>query len=172
MAIGKLLPRYVVGYLAPDVLEFPLRQLELSQPLALGRLSLRGFGAVDYITYWGPTTRRDFLVNATADVAFQFVSIFSAALSYNLNFRGSNTGFAGVNYIRHEPALGLFAGPDGLELIRDLVPAAAARAPWLALELGAGQADAVEAFMREAGYGHVERHRDLAGIERVLVATR
>ena len=37
----------------------------------------------------------------------------------------------------------LFAGPDGLELIRDLVPAAAARAPWLALEVGAGQADAV-----------------------------
>ena len=73
---------------------------------------------------------------------------------------------------RHEPALGLFAGPDGLELIRDLVPAAAARAPWLALELGAGQADAVEALMRDAGYEHVERHRDLAGIERVLVATR
>ena len=73
---------------------------------------------------------------------------------------------------RHEPALGLFAGPDGLELIRDLVPAAAARAPWLALELGAGQADAVEALMRDAGYGHAERHRDLAGIERVLVATR
>ena len=73
---------------------------------------------------------------------------------------------------RHEPALGLFAGPDGLELIRDLVPAAAARAPWLALELGAGQADAVEALMRDAGYGHVERHRDLAGIERVLVAAR
>jgi len=73
---------------------------------------------------------------------------------------------------RHEPALGLFAGPDGLELIRDLVPAAAARAPWLALELGAGQADAVEALMRDAGYGHVERHRDLAGIERVLVSTR
>ena len=73
---------------------------------------------------------------------------------------------------RHEPALGLFAGPDGLELIRDLVPAAAARAPWLALELGAGQADAVETLMRDAGYGHVGRHRDLAGIERVLVATR
>ena len=73
---------------------------------------------------------------------------------------------------RHEPALGLFAGPDGLELIRDLVPAAAARAPWLALELGAGQADAVETLMRDAGYGNVGRHRDLAGIERVLVATR
>jgi release factor glutamine methyltransferase len=73
---------------------------------------------------------------------------------------------------RHEPALGLFAGPDGLEVIRELVPAAAERADWLALEVGAGQADAVEALMREVGLAQVERHRDLAGIERVLVGQR
>jgi release factor glutamine methyltransferase len=73
---------------------------------------------------------------------------------------------------RHEPALGLFAGPDGLEVIRELVPAACERAPWLALEVGAGQADAVEALMREAGLHQVERHRDLAGIERVVVGAR
>ena len=73
---------------------------------------------------------------------------------------------------RHEPALGLFAGPDGLEVIRELVPAAAERTAWLALEVGAGQADAVEELMREVGFAHVERHRDLAGIERVLVGER
>jgi release factor glutamine methyltransferase len=73
---------------------------------------------------------------------------------------------------RHEPALGLFAGPDGLELIRDLVPAAAQRTGWLALEIGAGQADAVQALLGEAGLPTVKRHRDLAGIERVLVAQR
>ena len=73
---------------------------------------------------------------------------------------------------RHEPALGLFAGPDGLEVIRELVPAAAERTDWLALEVGAGQADAVEALMREVGLAQVERHRDLAGIERVLVGQR
>jgi release factor glutamine methyltransferase len=73
---------------------------------------------------------------------------------------------------RHEPALGLFAGPDGLEVIRELVPAAGEGAPWLALEVGAGQADAVEALMREAGLHQVERHRDLAGIERVVVGAR
>jgi release factor glutamine methyltransferase len=73
---------------------------------------------------------------------------------------------------RHEPAHALFAGPDGLDVIRALVPAAAARAPWVALEVGAGQADAVEELMRAAGLGTVERHRDLAGIERVVVGTR
>jgi len=73
---------------------------------------------------------------------------------------------------RHEPALGLFAGPDGLEVIRELVPAAAERTNWLALEVGAGQADAVEALLGEAGLEQVERHRDLAGIERVVVGQR
>jgi release factor glutamine methyltransferase len=73
---------------------------------------------------------------------------------------------------RHEPALALFAGPDGLEVVRELIPAAAERAPWLGLEIGAGQADAVEAMLRDAGFATVERHRDLAGIERVLVGAR
>jgi release factor glutamine methyltransferase len=73
---------------------------------------------------------------------------------------------------RHEPALGLFAGPEGLELIRELVPAAAARTRWLALEVGAGQAATVEELMRAAGFADMERHADLAGIERVLVGMR
>jgi release factor glutamine methyltransferase len=72
---------------------------------------------------------------------------------------------------RHEPAQALFAGPDGLDVIRRLVPAAARRAPWVALEIGAGQADAAEELMRAAGLAHVARHPDLAGIERVVVGT-
>jgi release factor glutamine methyltransferase len=63
----------------------------------------------------------------------------------------------------------LFAGPDGLEIVRELIPAAKERSPWLALEIGAGQADAVEELMRGAGFADVDRHRDLAGIERVVV---
>jgi release factor glutamine methyltransferase len=75
--------------------------------------------------------------------------------------------------VRHEPSLALRAGPQGLDVLRALVPAAAALgAELLALELGAGQAPAVEALAREAGFGRVQRHRDLAGIERVVVAWR
>jgi release factor glutamine methyltransferase len=73
---------------------------------------------------------------------------------------------------RHEPALGLFAGADGLEVIRELVPAAAERTGWLALEVGAGQADAVDGLMQAAGFAEVERHRDLAGVERVVAGRK
>ena len=72
---------------------------------------------------------------------------------------------------RHEPPGALFAGADGLDVIRRLVPAAAAAgARLLAIELGEGQARGGRgSSMREAGFGSVEARRDLAGIERVVV---
>jgi methylase of polypeptide subunit release factors len=42
--------------------------------------------------------------------------------------------------------------------------------PFFALEIGAGQADAVASLLGDAGFGEVERRRDLAGHERVVVA--
>jgi release factor glutamine methyltransferase len=73
--------------------------------------------------------------------------------------------------VRHEPSGALFAGDDGLRTIRRLVAqAGAARVAWLALEVGAGQADTVTALMRAAGYREVETHPDLASIPRVLTA--
>ncbi|MBB4664398.1 peptide chain release factor N(5)-glutamine methyltransferase [Conexibacter arvalis] len=72
----------------------------------------------------------------------------------------------------HEPALALFAGGDGLDVLRRLARAAAARAPFVAFELGQGQAGAVAELLREAGMSTVAAHRDLAGIERVVVGER
>ncbi len=66
---------------------------------------------------------------------------------------------------RYEPPLALFAG-DGLDVLRRLWVA-----PFVAVEHGAGQADAVSAIASDAGYS-VERIRDLAGIERVVVGRR
>jgi release factor glutamine methyltransferase len=75
--------------------------------------------------------------------------------------------------VRFEPALALRAGPDGLDLIRRLVPeAGATSASVVALEIGAGQSPAVTALMGESGFGSVGVVRDLAGIERVLVGRR
>jgi release factor glutamine methyltransferase len=68
--------------------------------------------------------------------------------------------------LAHEPRQALFAGPDGLDVIRRLI--AACEAPLLALEVGAGQAAAVAGMMG----GEAEVLRDLAGVERVVVGRR
>jgi release factor glutamine methyltransferase len=73
----------------------------------------------------------------------------------------------------HEPALALRAGPDGLDVVRRLLPAAGAtEASLVVVEIGAGQAAAVGALIREAGFPDVDVLLDLAGIERVLVGRR
>jgi release factor glutamine methyltransferase len=73
--------------------------------------------------------------------------------------------------LAHEPREALVAGPDGLDVVRRLVERAAGVAT-LAVEVGEGQADAVAALAREAGFTTVAKRRDLAGIERVVVARR
>jgi release factor glutamine methyltransferase len=74
---------------------------------------------------------------------------------------------------RYEPPAALFGGPDGLSLIRRLVAQAAdSEVGLLALEVGFDQADAVASLVGAAGYRSVERLRDLAGIERVIVGRR
>ncbi len=66
---------------------------------------------------------------------------------------------------RYEPHAAVFAG-DGLDVLRRLWVA-----PFVAVEHGAGQADAVSAIALGSGYA-VERIKDFAGIERVVVARR
>ena len=75
---------------------------------------------------------------------------------------------------RYEPPGALFAGIDGLDAVRRLVTAVAARTPrpaLLALEIGPEQAAAVCRLVRDAGYAFVEARRDLAGRERVVVGS-
>jgi len=76
----------------------------------------------------------------------------------------------------HEPAAALDGGPDGLDVIRRLVPQAARRlraGGWLLFEFGFGQADAVRAVVAaEPGFEAAELCADLAGIPRVAIARR
>ncbi len=72
-----------------------------------------------------------------------------------------------------EPAVALFGGDDGLEIVRKLIPAARqALAPnsALMLEVGVGQADRVAALLEAARFTSIHRHQDLQGIDRILVA--
>ncbi len=67
-----------------------------------------------------------------------------------------------------EPREALLAGPDGLDVLRVAIPVAAAAAPALALEVGAGQASAVSELLFEAGFAKIETRPDLAGIPRIV----
>jgi release factor glutamine methyltransferase len=75
----------------------------------------------------------------------------------------------------HEPALALFAGIDGLEIYRRLIPAAfAALIPtgFIALEIGFGQQPAINSLLIEAGFSDTQFIPDLQSIPRVAVARR
>jgi len=75
--------------------------------------------------------------------------------------------------VAHEPAGALFGGEDGLDVVRRLIPQAAATSTrLLALEIGAGQSDDVRELVRAAGFHDVGARRDLGGIERVVVGRR
>jgi release factor glutamine methyltransferase len=72
-----------------------------------------------------------------------------------------------------EPKTALVAGPDGLAAYRALAPECVrllAPGGLCALEIGFGQGDAVAALLAAQGLTMIERARDLAGIERCVLA--
>jgi release factor glutamine methyltransferase len=71
-----------------------------------------------------------------------------------------------------EPREALLGGPDGLDVIREVIPALAGAAPVLALEVGIGQGTTVAGLLREAGFDAVEARADLAGIPRLVLGRR
>ncbi len=73
---------------------------------------------------------------------------------------------------RFEPAGALFAGADGLDLVRRLVGVVAGPGvALLALEIGPEQADEVSGLLWDAGFAEVAVRHDLAGLARVVVGT-
>ena len=76
----------------------------------------------------------------------------------------------------HEPMTALDGGDDGLAFYRRI----SAEAPqnlktggFLILEIGSDQAEAVSALLDEAGvYDEVEVHKDLAGLDRVVMCKK
>jgi len=75
----------------------------------------------------------------------------------------------------HEPALALFGGTDGLDIYRQLIPAAfASLVPrgFIALEIGYGQQPAIHDLLAAAGFQNIQFHPDLQSIPRVAIAQR
>jgi len=72
---------------------------------------------------------------------------------------------------QYEPAAALFAGVDGLEVIRRLIPQLG-ETPVVALEVAFDQAPAVGELLHTGGWRRLEVLRDLGGHERVVLARR
>jgi release factor glutamine methyltransferase len=75
----------------------------------------------------------------------------------------------------YEPAQALFAGRDGLDLYRRLLPAsfhALTAGGILLLEIGYGQQEALHALLMQQGFIGIEFFSDFQGIPRIVVAQR
>ena len=71
--------------------------------------------------------------------------------------------------LSHDPALALFSGADGMDLLRRFIPAARGflkPGGWLALEIGYDQASQVRLCLEESGFAEIEIKKDLSGIAR------
>lgn len=109
-----------------------------------------------------------------ADLLVGVPDEFDAVLSNPPYVADSERARLAPEILRHEPPGALFAGPDGLAAIRALLVQLAdrGRVRLAAIEVGAGQAEAVGGLMRAAGFTRVRAERDLAAIERVVVGER
>ena len=75
----------------------------------------------------------------------------------------------------YEPRAAVYGGGnDGLSVIRRLVAelASHSRVKFVALEVGVDQAETAAGIVGRAGFDVVEKHRDLAGRDRVVVGRR
>jgi release factor glutamine methyltransferase len=83
--------------------------------------------------------------------------------------QGDRDGLA-VEVRDFEPGLALFAGDEGLDIYRRLIPDAfdvLIPGGFVALEIGFGQSEAIENLLAEAGFEQIEFVPDLQGIPRV-----
>jgi release factor glutamine methyltransferase len=76
---------------------------------------------------------------------------------------------------RHEPAMALFSGPEGLDAPRSLLAQAQARlqpGAWLVMELGLGQAARLAAEAAALGWAEARTSKDSFDVERFLACRR
>jgi len=112
-------------------------------------------------------TQSDVLASVVCDASFDFVVS-------NPPYVGYNEADKVQEVVKHyEPSMAVFAGDDGLDVIRRLIPQAweALRSGgWLLIEIGYTQSEAVRALL--AGWHGVHTVADLAGIPRVIAARK
>jgi len=79
------------------------------------------------------------------------------------------------NVKKFEPAIALFGGKDGLEVIKALVSEASRKLKsggFIALEIGKGQAPKVKELLEKSGFTKIKLFKDLNKIERVITGEK
>ena len=93
----------------------------------------------------------------------------------NLPYVPESERTAMAREVLHDPALALFSGADGLDLIRRFIPQAFHQlvpGGWLVMEIGHDQASQVAGFLQASGFSEIEVKHDLSGIARFPFARR
>jgi release factor glutamine methyltransferase len=75
--------------------------------------------------------------------------------------------------VRHDPAIALYGGEEGDELIHELIATAPSHlrpGAWLALEVGHDQAEPLTRFLNQKNYHDIAAKKDYAGTSRFLFA--
>jgi release factor glutamine methyltransferase len=126
---------------------------------------------------------RNAIINGIANIRFIHGYLFGPVEGKRFDLIVSNPPYIPSDDIdilqpevsQYEPREALDGGDDGLDFYRAIlkeVPAHLRAGGYLLLELGIGQADAVAALAETAGLRILAIRKDLAGIERVLVARK
>jgi release factor glutamine methyltransferase len=130
--------------------------------LAVARQNARANGCEDRIQF----RHGDLLCGADA-------ASFDAIVSNPPYIAAGDAATMQREVVEHEPHTALFAGDDGLEIYRRLIPAAYAalrEEGLLALEIGHGQRDALAELLQ--GWNEVRFIDDYQGIPRIVLALR
>jgi len=116
-----------------------------------------------------------------ADVRFIQSDLFAAVdgvfdgIVANLPYVPESVRATLAREVAHDPALALFGGPDGLDLIRRFIPTAFPHLQpggWLVLEIGHDQASQVAGLLQSSSFTAIDVKSDLSGVARFPFARR
>lgn len=80
-----------------------------------------------------------------------------------------------LDIMEYEDPIALFSGPDGLDIVREMVNQGQdylTPGGYLLMEIAQGQYSAVANFLEENGYDEIGFQADLAGIERIAIGRK
>jgi release factor glutamine methyltransferase len=186
-----LIPRPETEELAEWILSWPLPENQQVLDMGCG-CGVLGLTLAAERPHWDVTLvdiSRDALALAQENFARQQISnasflesdLFSAVdgmfdgIVANLPYVPESERATMSREVLHDPALALFSGADGLDLIRRFVPEAIHHLKpggWLTMEIGHDQASHVAGFLQASGFADIEVKTDLSGIARFPFARR